>query len=458
MKYQQIAPFRLALLALCVLCSGSANAVTEAEYQANKDDIDLARTYAAELFASGKYEQALTVIEDVIIAKPVDLAARFFRIQVMVALGRGDEVLDELEFMTTLKLPASDKDRAESLIALIKKNESPLNAMASLKIGLSHADNANSYPETGVGSTVYDVASSSFVSSGTKTDNSNGGQKKLSDTISEVTLGYFGSYRLNDADTSKLNFAVSMARKAGDETINSDGSTKLARLGYERKYGNFSTELAYSYVALDKTNKSSATGTSQDVAPDTKLSIPSLSFSYRFANKMSTTYSYSQMASTNSGIADANYYDGTTKKHSISLSSPVGSSSLLTTSYAVNDYTADLAAANNATDKEFSTLSASLITVWAKGHRTKVSYSLTNTEFKNVNTSLNVGSGGVKRKDDKSAFSLNYIIGGDYFFEALKDWSFDVGYSMTETDSNFAVYDVKNNTVLLKAERRWSHY
>ena len=73
-----------------------ASAVTEQEALASPDDVELNRTFAQEQFAQGNYQKALEGIERVIIAKPLDLSARFFRINLMVVLNRGRS-RDELQ-------------------------------------------------------------------------------------------------------------------------------------------------------------------------------------------------------------------------------------------------------------------------------------------------------------------------------------------------------------------------
>jgi len=420
-------------------------AVTEAEYQANKNDTELARTYAAELFAQKKFDQALAVIEDVIVAKPVDLAARFFRIQIMITLGRGEEVLDELEFMTTLKLPTSDLERAQSLIELVKRNESRLNATVSLKMGFDYNDNANSYNETGE---TWVTSDGSTWTGTARTDTANNATKKLADTIYNTSVGYFGSYKLNDAQTRNLNFALSSTYKNGTDTINSDGVITLARFGYEENIGNFKTELSYTSVKVNKKHNKTSGGTS--VAPDTSIGIPGLSMSYKFGDK-SVSYAYTSAKSKNTGIDAARQYDNTTGKHKLSFSSPVGKQSLALVSYETGAYESKDAAYKEAFDKDITTLSGTLITIWKAGHRTSLKYASTSKD--NKYTFQNY-----KREDTSTTLTANYTVSGDVFYEPLKDWSFTFGYKNSQTDSNNPTYDVKSNSYGLTVERRWSHY
>lgn len=436
---------KYAVIAASVSFCSLAMAVTEAEYQANKNDTELARTYAAELFAQKKFDRALAVIEDVIVAKPVDLAARFFRIQIMITLGRGEEVLDELEFMTTLKLPASDIDRAKNLIELVKRNESPLNATVSFKMGFDYNGNANSYNETGQ---TWVTSDGSTWTGTARTDTANNATKKLADTIYNTSVGYFGSYKLNEDKTRNLNFALSSTYKNGTDTINSDGVTTLARFGYEENIGNFKTELSYTSVKVNKKHNSTSGGTS--VAPDTSIGIPGLSMSYKF-NDRSVSYAYTSAKSKNTGIGAASDYDNTTGKHKLSFSSPLGKQSLALLSYESGAYKSKNSSVKNAYDKDITTLSGTLITIWKAGHRTTLKYSSSSKDNK-------YSFQNYKREDTSTTLSANYTVSGDVFYEPLKDWSFTFGYKNSQTDSNNPTYDVKANSYGLTVERRWSQY
>jgi hypothetical protein len=56
-------------------------------------------------------------IENVLRFKPSDLSARFFRAQLLVSMGRGDEIRDEIELLSRLRLPDSEVAKAEALLA-----------------------------------------------------------------------------------------------------------------------------------------------------------------------------------------------------------------------------------------------------------------------------------------------------------------------------------------------------
>ena len=70
------------------------------------------RSAAQGALANGDRVEALRRIENVVRAMPDNLSARFFRAQLLVAMGRGAEIRDEIELMTMLNLPNADRQKA----------------------------------------------------------------------------------------------------------------------------------------------------------------------------------------------------------------------------------------------------------------------------------------------------------------------------------------------------------
>ena len=77
------------------------------------------RSAAQSALANGDRVEALRRIEIVVRAIPDDLSARFFRAQLLVAMGRGAEIRDEIELMTMLNLPNAERQKARKLLAKI---------------------------------------------------------------------------------------------------------------------------------------------------------------------------------------------------------------------------------------------------------------------------------------------------------------------------------------------------
>ena len=107
--------FMFIVMSLAVVSApglAQTNATDGASIEAN-------RAAAQQLLADGQPNAALRRIEQVIIAAPRDLSARFFRAQILVSLDRGDEVREELLLMSSLKLSTDDQAKAAAFLAQI---------------------------------------------------------------------------------------------------------------------------------------------------------------------------------------------------------------------------------------------------------------------------------------------------------------------------------------------------
>ncbi|MDB4852124.1 hypothetical protein OAI23_01375 [Alphaproteobacteria bacterium] len=94
--------------------------------------------------------EALQRIEQVIIAALRDLSARFFRAQILVSLGRGQEVRQEIELMASLKLSANEQAKVNALLAQIHGQSDPFSGKLTAKLAMGYADNVNAWLKNGV--------------------------------------------------------------------------------------------------------------------------------------------------------------------------------------------------------------------------------------------------------------------------------------------------------------------
>ena len=113
---------------------------------ATPDDtvIKTERRAAQQALASGNRVEALRRIEIVVRADPSDLSARFFRAQLLVSMGRGEEIRDEIELLTMLQLPESEIRKARALLAKIDKKEKRLNGKVKVRMQTGYADKITS--------------------------------------------------------------------------------------------------------------------------------------------------------------------------------------------------------------------------------------------------------------------------------------------------------------------------
>ena len=91
-----------AKLGLVLGVAASLNSVALAQAKLSPEELEDKRKEAQQFFADGELQKALNSINQFIIASPADIRARFFRAQMLAALGRGEEIIEELKLMTRL--------------------------------------------------------------------------------------------------------------------------------------------------------------------------------------------------------------------------------------------------------------------------------------------------------------------------------------------------------------------
>ena len=114
---------------------------------ATTQNIEANRAAAQKLLADGMPNEALQRIEQVIIAAPRDLSSRFFRAQILVSLGRGQEVREEIQLMASLKLSADEQAKVNALLAQIQGQSDPFSGKLTAKLAMGYADNVNAWPK-----------------------------------------------------------------------------------------------------------------------------------------------------------------------------------------------------------------------------------------------------------------------------------------------------------------------
>jgi len=136
--------FMLTSIFICLATFGHAQqTLSDAEIQT-------LRSQAQQHVQKKQLDAALEKMTKVVIARPTDLSARFFRAQILTSLGRGAEIASELQLMTTLDIPEADKQKARQLLASIEMRDRRFTASITFKAGIGYGDNVNSWPKGGL--------------------------------------------------------------------------------------------------------------------------------------------------------------------------------------------------------------------------------------------------------------------------------------------------------------------
>ena len=440
------------IVAISAISFGSLAAVTPEQAAAAPEDTTLNRTFAQEQLAEGNLELALEGIERVIIASPLDLAARFFRINIMVLLNRGDEVVDELETILTLSLPEADLQRARDLLVRIEKANAKLNMQVRFKAGLEYIDNANNW--TDFQATATEGTLSPRVDNVNQPGVSN--PKQLDDIAIVTSLSAGGTYGLSADKMTSLKFSGSVQSKEYVDTLNKEATTVSGSLGLQQKLGSTTVEAGASLASVDRVNYTKA-ASKVAVSTDSDVTTGYFNLNQRLSS-MTVNYRFSQTEIENDGFddpADAKQYDLTTDSHAITLLAPVRKGLLvqggLTYSESRNeDQTAGSTAARNGTDADTTTLSGAAFQTLANGDSlvTRVSYADSDALYK-LSTKPRI------KETDTLTVSLEYRADLNRLVPGMDGWTIGAGVKSVMADSNIVDYEKDTNTVNAFIERKW---
>lgn len=431
--------------------SAQVLAVSEQEALANPEDAQLNRTFAQEQFAEGNYQKALEGIERVIIAKPLDLSARFFRINLMVVLNRGSEVRDELQTILGLALPESDLQRARDLLTAIDKKAAKFNGRVTAKFGFEYDDNINGWS---------DIKQDGSGTEARVTD-SNGYREQLDDTALVASLAFSGSYALTEDKATLLKFSSLVRSKNFSDYIQKEQDLTSISLGLSHKFSGFTGEIGTSRVEVDKVNQIVKVGET-DPSPfttDVEVNSAYLNLNYRVSPDLSLNYRYTRGENENDGIAQATAvkYDVDTKSHALTALMPLQQGLLLQLGYTVaetrNQNQANTSAAFEPlelTDADTTTLSSALF--YTLPNRDSISGRISWSNTENLYES---SIQGLVNDTDKTTVSAEYRTDLGKFVSSAEGWVLGAGVKSVFVDSNNANLEKPTNTVNAFIERKW---
>ena len=439
MKNSFLTGFRAGFAGLLLLAS--AFSAAQAQSDLTDDDIAALRAEAQQLVANKKPEDALAKIVQVIIARPADLPARFFRSQLLVSMGRGEEVRAELEVMSGLNIPEADKQKARQLIETIDKMGRKFSGSITLKGGFGYGNNINSWPNggerSGTDGTLAPMPDSVYQK-----------YQRISDTIRTASFSFSGSYFLNEARSLKSNFGFSASYKDGGDTVSLDNRMTSARVGLQNDYDTGTTvKVNATKTSLNRANDKDGTTVTSDLA------ITSFDFdvSQKIYEKMSLGYKIVSSANRNSKIANAKNSDSNNLTNSVYLGSPLGKTAYgrVTLSQATARANETTSAAKDKVNKDTNSVSALLVKVLP--HQQRIIATATFSE----GTHLRKLISGKKRVDETQSYSVGYTIKGEELWSRLGDMTVGVDGTYSKTSSNQASARVHARTISLTLSKKF---
>ena len=409
--------------------SCTAFAVTLEEAEANPKNSELNRQFAIERFAENDLDVALAAIERVIIGKPTDISARFFRAKILVLLNRGNEVKEELELITTLKLPQKDIKAAEKLLADIEKWNRKFNGTRTVLFGFGYTDNANNWSDTGKANPT--VALASLYDE----------NKKYSDMFANVTFVLNGQYALDQYKQYNVDFSGGVTAKSLAETVEQESKIAFAKLGLSWSSPSLlRVYTSYGKTKLDRVNRYKDTNVNSDIS----ITALEIGVKQKLSGGKSFGYSYSDTFNDHSAIDTAYKSDATAKKHKVDFSAPLSKSLFFAGNVSTTTNRADLRteAAKKSSDKDTTAYSASIFRILEGGDTLILGFSASNTDFL-----TQVVTSGAKRADTNATYKLGYRMSADKVLPKLDGWKFGVEYKHSDSSSNLEAAELTSNTL-----------
>ena len=413
-----------------------------AQETVSDEQVQTNRKAAQKALAEGRQQDALDLISQVVIARPTDLSARFFRAKILVSLGRGAEIREELVLMASLNLPAEDKKRALELVKVIDKQGSRISGQASIKLAMGYTDNANSWPEngqttgeTGVISPLTDMYDKF---------------KPISDEFLEGSVSVFGDYKLTEQGDWKAPFRFTASNKEASDTVNLDSKYFAAKGGVSKEFDTgTSLKANIGKTIIDRVNDYDGNVVNTD--------LDVMSYDLEIGQKYGqyqTAIKYVSSESDASKTSSADLYDATTNTTTLSVSRPLGSTMFVRGSIAAaqtrND--SDALASKKKTDRDDTTLSLLLVKVLPNSQRLVVVTSFANKEYTEylVDTTPNT-----KREDDTFSVNLGYTIAGKEVLSYLDGYELGANFAYYKSDSNQESAILESKKVTFSISRKF---
>ena len=378
-------------------------------------------------------------------ADPSDLSARFFRAQLLVSMGRGEEIRDEIELLTMLRLPESEIRKARALLAKIDKKEKRLNGKVTVRVQTGYADNINSWPANGQvtrGGLNYPLPDPIYQ----KFD-------EVSDRVNEGQFLLTADYRLNDEGDLKSEFSFISKVKHAPDTVSADQRYNFGSVGLRKVFDEDVT--AKFGVSLGETNRVNQ-HKGKDVNTDLKTTSANFDLSRKINHSLTLGYRFTVSKRNHSNLATADLSDSKTDTNRFYVGAPVGNRAYFRTSVLSLKMRSDL---SKGTTSEFKksrervnkdTRGISVLGLILLPHDQRI---VGTASYNHVKYDEQIVSGALKRKDKIGALTLGYSINGVQVWSELEGLSFGIDAQISKTASNQSSAKITSKTYMLSVAK-----
>ena len=431
-----------------LLFSVSMSQISLAQTGLTAEQVMTERTAAQRALADGDRVEALRRIENVVRAIPNDLSGRFFRAQLLVAMGRGEEIRDEIELMSMLNLPAAERQKAAKLLAKIDKGEKRLTGKITLKAAVGYADNVNSWPTGG-----------SVTRGGLNYPPPDPVYQKfnlVSDRVNEGQISIIGAYGLKDSRDLKDEFTLFGKGKYAADTVSADQRYYLGDLGLKKEFNNgFMAKGGASKVRLNTVNQSKG----KDVNTDVDLTNLNLELSKKLDQRFTLGYRFNLGKADHSRLSTADLSDAKTKSNRVYTGTPLSNTAYVRTSLSMAQTQSALktgTAAQHQKSRERVNKTANGVSVLAFFLLPHEQHLIGTATVNRVKYKEQIVNTNIKRKHNVRSITLGYSINGVQVWSGLDGLSLGLDASYSKTESNQASAKISSRNYMFSVSKSFN--
>ena len=363
-------------------------------------------------------------------------------------MGRGEEIRDEIELMTMLRLPDKEIAKAEALLAKINQIEQRLSGKVTLKLGVGRANNVNSWPDNGEltrGGLNYPLPDPVYQKF-----------KPVRDTIVEGQFVLSGSYKLNDAGSVASDFSFLSKVKDGRKTASADQRYNFGNFGLRKSFvSGFSLKGGVSKGHLNRVNEHKGESLNSDLS---KTGM-NLDASNKITNSLTVSYRASSTKNDYSKVKSADLSDAKTNSHRVYLGAPFGQSTYLRGSLVTSKARSNLGkdtAANHVKSREWVNKHTRGISVLAFFLLPRDQRLIGTATLKRVKFKKQMVDTAKPRRDNVASVTLGYSIKGVQVWSRMDGLSLGLDASYSKTGSNQASAKIKSKTFMFSVSKSFN--
>lgn len=343
-------------------------------------------------------------------------------------MGRGEEIRDEIELLTRLRLPDGEVKKARALLAKIDRTEKRLNGKITLRLQMGYADNVNSWPANGEvtrGGLDYPIS-----------DPVNQKFDAVSDRITEGQFMLAGDYRLDDAGALKSEFSLVSKVKHAPDTVHADQRYNYGSIGLRKSFNQgFTAKASVSKGHLNRVNEHKENNVNTDIM----TTGANIDLSQKLDRSVTVGYRYDIAKRNHSKLATADLSDAKSGTSRVYIGTPIGESVYFRTSLSASKTRSNLAKGTEAeyesgrerVNKDTKGVSVLALFLLPRDQRIIGTASYNRIKYKEQEVDALI-----KRKDNVRALALGYSINGVQVWSKLDGLSLGLDARVSKTGSN----------------------